>query len=111
MVATDILGQAEHGPTSPGALISTSKELAESLEDEISRRLKSLSTADVAEASWRDNGSIILVDSLEEAVTEADKLTYEHVEVITDDPDSFLKKSIKLRRSVFRTRNKRSIRR
>ncbi|WP_158738131.1 histidinol dehydrogenase [Alteribacillus sp. YIM 98480] len=91
MVATDILGQAEHGPTSPGALITTSKELAESLEDEISRQLESLSTADIAEAAWRDNGSIILVDSLEEAVTEADKLAYEHVEVITEDPDYFLK--------------------
>ncbi|MFB4162393.1 histidinol dehydrogenase [Alteribacillus sp. JSM 102045] len=90
MVATDILGQAEHGPTSPGALITTSKKLAESLDDEIARQLKSLSTADVAEAAWRDNGSIILVDSLEEAVIEADKLAYEHVEVITEDPDYFL---------------------
>ncbi|RSL29551.1 histidinol dehydrogenase [Salibacterium salarium] len=90
MVATDLLGQAEHGPTSPGALITTSKQLAESLEDEISRQLESLSTAEVAGAAWRDNGSIILVDSLEEAVIESDKLAYEHIEVLTENPDYFL---------------------
>ncbi|MBP1970039.1 sulfopropanediol 3-dehydrogenase [Virgibacillus natechei] len=90
MVATDLLGQAEHGPTSPGALITTSKELAESLEDEIAKQLKTLSTADVAEVAWRDNGTIIVVDDIEEAVEEADKLAYEHVEVLTEDPDYFL---------------------
>ncbi|WP_026700627.1 histidinol dehydrogenase [Salibacterium aidingense] len=90
MVATDILGQAEHGPTSPGALITTSRELAETLEEEISRQLESLSTAEVAGAAWQDNGSIILVNNLEEAVTEADKLAYEHVEVLTKNPDYFL---------------------
>ncbi|MFZ4450894.1 histidinol dehydrogenase [Salibacterium aidingense] len=90
MVATDILGQAEHGPTSPGALITTSRELAETLEEEISRQLESLSTAEVAGAAWQDNGSIILVNNLEEAVAEADKLAYEHVEVLTKNPDYFL---------------------
>ncbi|WP_018922716.1 histidinol dehydrogenase [Salsuginibacillus kocurii] len=90
MVATDILGQAEHGPTSPGALITTSRTLAESLEDEIARQLETLPTADVAEVAWRDNGSIILVDDIDEAVREADKLAYEHVEVLTDNPDYFL---------------------
>lgn len=90
IVATDILGQAEHGPTSPGAVITTSRSLAESLEEEIARQLQTLSTADIAEAAWRDHGSILLVDTLEEAVVEADKLAYEHVEVLTEDPDYFL---------------------
>ncbi|WP_252311504.1 histidinol dehydrogenase [Sinobaca sp. H24] len=90
IVATDILGQAEHGPTSPGAVITTSRSLAESLEEEIARQLQTLSTADIAEVAWRDHGSILLVDTLEEAVVEADKLAYEHVEVLTEDPDYFL---------------------
>ncbi|WP_022792335.1 histidinol dehydrogenase [Marinococcus halotolerans] len=90
MVATDILGQAEHGPTSPGALITTSQSLAESLEEEIARQLKTLPTAEVAEQAWRDNGSIIVVENVEEAVREADKLAYEHVEVLTRAPDYFL---------------------
>lgn len=90
IVATDILGQAEHGPTSPGAVITTSRALAESLEEEIARQLQTLSTADVAEVAWRDHGSILLVETLEEAVVEADKLAYEHVEVLTEDPDYFL---------------------
>ncbi|RKD73557.1 sulfopropanediol 3-dehydrogenase [Sinobaca qinghaiensis] len=90
IVATDILGQAEHGPTSPGAVITTSRALAESLEEEIARQLQTLSTADVAEVAWRDHGSILLVETLQEAVVEADKLAYEHVEVLTEHPDYFL---------------------
>lgn len=90
MVATDLLGQAEHGPTSPSALITTSKTLAEETVKEIERQLKTLATADIASVAWNDYGSIILVDSLEEAVVEADKLAYEHVEVITKDPNYFL---------------------
>ncbi|TSB47422.1 histidinol dehydrogenase [Alkalicoccobacillus porphyridii] len=90
MVATDILGQAEHGPTSPGALITTSKQLAEETLTEIERQLETLPTADIARVAWQDNGSIILVDSLEEAVIEADKLAYEHVQVLTKDPNYFL---------------------
>ncbi|MFC0470197.1 histidinol dehydrogenase [Halalkalibacter kiskunsagensis] len=91
MVATDLLGQAEHGPTSPSALITTSKSLAEETVKEIERQLEILPTADIAGVAWNDYGSIILVNSLEEAVTEADKLAYEHVEVLTEDPNYFLK--------------------
>jgi sulfopropanediol 3-dehydrogenase len=90
MVACDLLGQAEHGPTSPAALITTSRTLAEQTVKEIERQLKTLPTADVAGVAWRDYGTIILVDSLEEAVAEADKLAYEHVEVLTADPQYFL---------------------
>ncbi|WP_078380677.1 histidinol dehydrogenase [Sutcliffiella halmapala] len=90
MIATDILGQGEHGPTSPGALITTSEKLAEETLLEIERQLKVLPTADVASVSWEDYGQIILVDSKEEALLEADKLAFEHVEILTEDPNYFL---------------------
>ncbi len=90
MVACDILGQAEHGPTSPGALITTSRKLAEETLVEIEKQLLVLPTADLASVAWRDNGMIILVDDEQEALIEADKLAYEHVEVLTKNPDFFL---------------------
>ncbi len=90
MIATDLLGQAEHGPTSPAICITTSRTIAKALPEEIARQLKVLPTADVASVAWRDYGEIILVDSLEEAVTEADKVAAEHVEVLTHDPRYFL---------------------
>lgn len=90
MIATDLLGQGEHGPTSPCALITTSEELALETLKEIDRQLDILPTADVARVSWRDYGTIIVVDDLEEAIIEADKLAYEHVEVLTEDPRYFL---------------------
>jgi sulfopropanediol 3-dehydrogenase len=90
MVATDLLGQAEHGPTSPAMLITTSRRLAEALPAEIERQLAVLPTAEVASVAWRDYGQILLVDDLDEAVAEADKAAYEHVEVLTEDPRWFL---------------------
>mgnify|MGYP003341714163 CR=1 FL=1 len=90
IVATDLLGQAEHGPNSPAICITTSKKIAEGLDAEIQRQLKVLPTADVASVAWRDYGEIILVDSLEEAVIEADKQAAEHVEVLTKEPRYFL---------------------
>lgn len=90
MIATDILGQGEHGPTSPGAIISTSEEVAQASLDEIKRQLETLPTADVASVSWEDYGQVILVDSYEEAVVEADKLAFEHVEILTKNPEYFL---------------------
>lgn len=90
MIATDMLGQAEHGPTSPSALITTSETLARETLEEVERQLQILPTADIASVSWNDYGSVIVVDSLEEAVVEADKLAYEHVEVLTEDPNYFL---------------------
>jgi sulfopropanediol 3-dehydrogenase len=92
MIATDLLGQAEHGPTSPAALITTSETLARLLPVEIERQLASLPTADVARVAWRDFGQIILVNDLDEAVREADKLAYEHVEVLTKQPRYFLER-------------------
>ncbi len=90
MIATDILGQCEHGPTSPGALITTSREIAEKTIKEIDRQLKILPTADIASVSWGDYGQIILVEDEEEALKEADRLAFEHVEILTKNPDYFL---------------------
>jgi sulfopropanediol 3-dehydrogenase len=90
IIATDLLGQAEHGPNSPAICITTSKKIADGLDAEIQRQLKVLPTADVASVAWRDYGEIILVDSPEEAVIEADKQSAEHVEVLTKEPRYFL---------------------
>jgi len=90
MIATDLLGQAEHGPTSPAILITTSEKLAKALPAEIERQLKVLPTADVAGVAWRDYGEIILVESREEAVKEADRIAAEHVEILFKDPRYFL---------------------
>jgi sulfopropanediol 3-dehydrogenase len=90
MIATDLLGQAEHGPTSPAICITTSRDIAERLPAEIERQLKVLPTADVAGVAWRDYGEIILVGSIDEAVQEADRVAAEHVEVLTREPRYFL---------------------
>ncbi len=90
MVATDLLGQAEHGPNSPAVLLTTSERLAQGLQAEIDRQLQTLATADVAGQAWREYGQIILVDTDEELVREADRLASEHVEVLTANPDYFL---------------------
>jgi sulfopropanediol 3-dehydrogenase len=90
IVVVDLLGQAEHGPTSPAALITTSRELAEAIPAEIERQLKILPTADVASVAWNDYGQIILCDSRDEMLAEADRLAYEHVEILTEEPRWFL---------------------
>ncbi|WP_304511867.1 histidinol dehydrogenase [Desulfobacula sp.] len=90
MVATDLLGQAEHGYNSPAVLLTTSENLANEIEDEIQRQLKVLPTADTASASWRDYGQIILVDSEEEMVAEGDRIASEHVQILTKNPQYFL---------------------
>jgi sulfopropanediol 3-dehydrogenase len=92
MIATDLLGQAEHGPTSPAICITTSKNIAQALPGEIERQLKVLPTADVAGVAWRDYGEIVLVSSREEAVTEADRVAAEHVEILCENPRYFLEK-------------------
>ena len=92
MVATDLLGQAEHGYNSPAVLLTTNEKLANEIEDEVQRQLKTLPTADTASVSWRDYGQIILVDTDEEMVEEADRIASEHVQILTRDPQFFLDK-------------------
>ncbi|HEY4140096.1 MAG TPA: histidinol dehydrogenase [Pseudolabrys sp.] len=88
--ATDLLGQAEHGPNSPAVLITNSEKLAHDTMNEIERLLTILPTAETARASWKDYGEVIVCDSYEEMVSEADRVASEHVQVMTKDPDYFL---------------------
>jgi sulfopropanediol 3-dehydrogenase len=92
MVAVDLLGQAEHGPTSPAALITTHEELGRAVTREIDRLLPSMPTGDVASRAWQDCGQIIVVGSEDEAIAEADRLACEHVEVLTRDPEVVLRR-------------------
>lgn len=88
--AVDLLGQAEHGPTSPSILLTNSEKLAYETIAEIERQLKTLPTADVASIAWKDYGQIILVDTIDEMVAEADRIASEHVQVMTANPRYFL---------------------
>lgn len=90
LCATDLLGQAEHGPTSPAVLITNSEKLAKDTLAEIERLLEVLPTADIARVSWDEFGEVILCDSVDEMVEQADILASEHVQVMTEDPDYFL---------------------
>lgn len=90
MCATDLLGQAEHGPTSPAVLLTTSRRIAEGIEAEIERQLAVLPTADIAGVAWRDHGQVILCDTDEELLSEADRIASEHVQVLTRNPRWFL---------------------
>jgi sulfopropanediol 3-dehydrogenase len=91
MCAVDLLGQAEHGPTSPAILLTTSEKLARETIAEIERQLTILPTAAIAAASWADYGEVIVCGTQEEMVAKADELAFEHVQVLTRDPDFFLK--------------------
>ena len=90
MCATDLLGQAEHGPNSPAVLLTDSEKLARQTMAEIARLLTILPTAAVASKAWEDYGEVIVCDSPEEMVVEADRIASEHVQVMTRDPDYFL---------------------
>lgn len=90
MVATDLLGQAEHGINSPAVLITDSRKLAEDTMKEIDRLLQILPTAEAAGESWRNYGEIILCDNLEEMLEQSEILASEHVQVMTRDDDYFL---------------------
>jgi sulfopropanediol 3-dehydrogenase len=88
--ATDLLGQAEHGPTSPAILLTTSEKLARDTMAEVERLLAILPTAEIARKAWQDCGEVIVCDSEDEMVAEADRIASEHVQVMTRDPDYFL---------------------
>lgn len=90
MVATDLLGQAEHGTNSPAILLTNSAKLVADTQEQIKLQLKTLATADVAGQAWRDYGQIILCETQEELLAEADRIASEHVQVMTRDPNYFL---------------------
>ncbi|MFG1421368.1 histidinol dehydrogenase [Roseixanthobacter liquoris] len=90
MCATDLLGQAEHGPNSPAILLTNSEKLARETMAEVERLLTILPTGEIAAKSWADYGAVIVCDDYEEMVREADRIASEHVQVMTRDPDYFL---------------------
>ena len=102
MCATDLLGQAEHGPTSPAILLTTSEKLAHDTIGEVARQLTVLPTADVAGVAWRDYGEIILCADEAEMVAEADRIAAEHVEVLDPRAAPLSRPAAQLRRAVPR---------
>ena len=90
LCATDLLGQAEHGPTSPAILLTNSEALARDTMREVERLLGILPTAEVARQAWNDYGAVIVCEDYDEMVREADRIASEHVQVMTRNPDFFL---------------------
>ncbi|KQX23244.1 MULTISPECIES: histidinol dehydrogenase [unclassified Sphingomonas] len=90
LAATDLLGQAEHGPDSPAVLLTTSEKLARETIAEIERLLQILPTADIARKAWDTFGEVIVAEDEAEMVRIADEIASEHVQVMTADPDYFL---------------------
>ncbi|MEI6114111.1 MAG: histidinol dehydrogenase [Burkholderiales bacterium] len=90
LCAVDLLGQAEHGPTSPAVLLTDSETLARATLAEVERQLGILPTAEIARASWAEFGAIIVCDTQDEMLATANDLAFEHVQVMTRDPDFYL---------------------
>jgi len=90
LIATDLLGQAEHGPDSPGWLITTSKRVGNLVIREIEQQLSTLPTAKVAAAAWSNNGEVVVVDDDDEAIALSDEYAPEHLELMTDRNDYYL---------------------
>lgn len=90
LCATDLLGQAEHGPTSPAALLTNSEKLAQDTLAAIDELLQKLPTAEIARQAWETHGEIIVCDSHDEMLQVANDMAYEHVQVMTEDPDFYL---------------------
>ena len=90
LVAADLLGQAEHGPTSPASLVTTSEEMGRAVMEEIERQLTELETAEVAGTAWRNHGTVVVAGSREEAVLLMDEIAPEHLEVHTGEDDWYL---------------------
>ncbi len=92
MCAVDLLGQAEHGPTSPAVLLTDSEALAHATIAEVERQLRILPTAEIARVAWAEHGAVIVCDTRDELLAQADALAFEHVQVLTRDPDWFLQR-------------------
>ncbi|HWE12214.1 MAG TPA: histidinol dehydrogenase [Solirubrobacteraceae bacterium] len=90
LIASDIVGQLEHGPTSVGWLVSTSRSVAAAAMTAIERRIAELPTGEVAAAAWRDYGEVVVCNTQEEAAQVSDRFAGEHVEVHTTDPGWYL---------------------
>lgn len=92
MCATDLLGQAEHGPDSPAVLLTNSERLGLQTLAEIERILNILPTAAIASKSWARHGEVIVAESYDEMVSIANDLAFEHVQVLTGNPEYFFER-------------------
>lgn len=90
MCATDLLGQAEHGPSSPAILVTNSRALADATIAAVAEQLKTLPTSDIASRSWADYGQVIVCRDHREMLEVANELAFEHVQVMTSNDDYFL---------------------
>ena len=90
LVATDLLGQAEHGPDSPAWLVTTSEAFGRAVLAELETQLETLPTKDIAAQSWRDYGEIVVVKDDDEAIAACDDYAPEHLEVMTRRDDYYL---------------------
>ncbi len=99
-IAADLLSQAEHDPTSQSILFTDDDDFADKVAAEVDTIIDTLSTADVARASWRDNGAIIICETLESAMPMVNRLAGEHVELAVDNPEALFA-HIKHAGSVF----------
>ena len=89
-IAADLLAQAEHDTAAQSILVTDSPALADAIEGAIAAQLSSLPRAEIAAASWRDHGAVILVEDLNEAVALANRIAAEHLELAVDDPEALL---------------------
>jgi sulfopropanediol 3-dehydrogenase len=92
LVATDLLGQAEHGPDSPAWLVTTSRTLGQAVIEEVERQLETLPTAAIASVAWRDHGEVVVASDDDEAIAISDGYAPEHLEIMTRRNDHYLAK-------------------
>lgn len=89
-VAADMLGQAEHDTMAAAVLVTTSEALAQNVQKELEKQLETLSRAEIARASLRNNGRIILAETVEDAIAVANRIAPEHLELCVNEPFSYL---------------------
>ena len=109
--ATDLLGQAEHGPSSPAILLTNSEKLAQRNDGRSGAFVVILPTAEIAGKAWKDYGEVIVCGCQTRWCSEADRIASEHVQVMTRDPDCFLEQHEELRLVIFGAEHQRRLRR
>ena len=92
LVATDLLGQAEHGPDSPVWLIVTDEAFGRAVMAEVEKQLLTLPTREVAEKAWRNNGEVVVAKDREEAAELSDAYAAEHLELLTGEDDWYFRR-------------------
>ena len=91
-IAMDLLAQAEHDVSAQSILITDNEKFADSVDEAVMRHLKTLPRCQIAEASWRDFGAIIIVDNLHTSIGLIDDIAAEHLEIATEDPEAIFHK-------------------